>query len=119
MFDKNHDDRPDGPPMQTPEVPQIRTFLVKRFNAAGQLLAAPEEIRAHEVETNAAGMGNVIRFRELMIHPTEGPTNRVVRCIMRPADSWFEYEEVIPEPVEPSRILRPDNDFGGTIGGLH
>jgi hypothetical protein len=106
MFGQNKgggsgDDRQDGPPMPIPEVPAMRTFKVTKSFGLDNLDAEDPnsetfEVRAHEAEINAAG--NILRFRQYAIHPQEGPTNTVVRCIMRPANAWLEYEEILPEP---------------------
>lgn len=104
MRDRNHDDKQDGPAMLVPEVPNLRTFRVS-FDG----LESYTTVLAHEVEINQ--MGNVLRFREYTIHPTEGPTNRVVRCILKPQDGWLEYEEIIPEP-RPSLVDVNGNMLG-------
>lgn len=98
MFGKSNgdgggDDRQDGPAMQIPEIPALRTFIVTKTDIDGGMTTVT--VQAHEVEINQ--MGNLLRFRQYMMHPEEGPTNKVVRCIMRPAESWLEYEETIPE----------------------
>ena len=98
------DDAQTGPAMQVPQVPPLRTFKLHRINPELPIddhIVEEIVINAHEVEINVAG--NVLRFREYMLHPTEGPTNRVVRCF----NGWLDYEEVIIERsiITPSSIM--------------
>lgn len=106
-------DGPAGDVVPIPMVPALRSFVLQRLEptTAGSRERKRVEtinISAHEVEINQAG--NILRFREYMIHPTEGPSNRVVRCF----NGWLDYEEIMPEPVEPSRIIRSFDDHGGS-----
>ena len=84
------EDGPSGPMQSAPVVPPKRSFVLRRNNIYGDGI---EEfvIECHEVEINPAG--NILRFREYMLHPFEGPTNRVVRCF----NGWLDYEERIIE----------------------
>jgi len=92
------EDGPVGPAMQVPQIPPKRTFVLHRWDPTEERgpLKPPTVvetfvIEAHEVEINASG--NILRFREYLIHPVEGPTNRVVRCF----NGWLDYEERIIE----------------------
>lgn len=91
MFGKNNDDRQDGPPQSVPQLPPIRTFAVTLLNSAFEQLEA-FTVKAHEAEINQ--MGNTVRFREYIMDPHEGPTNKVVKTIMRPEGAWVVYEEI-------------------------
>ena len=105
------DDAQVGPPMSMPEVPPARKFILRRWDPTqdrGPMkpLTVVEEIviYAHEVEVNQSG--NFVRFREYMIHPTEGPSNRVVRAF----NGYLDYEEVI---IERPVIITPLGGFTG------
>lgn len=91
MFGGNNDDRQDGPAQPVPSIPPIRTFYVTLRNATFDVLDN-FTVKAHEAEVNQ--MGNVVRFREYVMDPHEGPTNKVVKTVMRPADCWVLYHEV-------------------------
>lgn len=96
-----------------PQIPPMRKFIVHREDPhfyAGEVGSLVEElvIESHTVELT--GDGTIILFRQYMIHPIEGPTNRVVRCL----NGFIDYEEIIAEAVEvtpPSNLLLP---FGNT-----
>lgn len=118
------DDTQDGPAMPIPEVPPYRTYRIRARTANGtiMLLLGRDSklhdelvIQGHEVESNAAGMGNVFRVREYVMHPNLGPISRCVLGLFKPADAWLEYTEELPEPVEASRIIMP----GDSVGGVH
>lgn len=103
------EDGPAGAPIAVPEVPALRQFVLHRRNACSVDDTDTIEtinIAAHEVEINVAG--NILRFREFIIHPSEGPTNKVVRCF----NGWLDYEELLPVASEPSRLITP---FSGTV----
>lgn len=100
------DDTQTGPAMSVPEVPPARKFVLKRMNPEPYSSVVEEiVIFAHEVEVNQTG--TFVRFREFMIHPTEGPTNRVVRAF----NGYLDYEEIIIE--RPAVVLA--SSFPGII----
>ena len=99
-------DTPHGP---VPQVPPLRTYLVRRkfplvrpltnelgTETTSALVLVDEVIEeicisAHEVEFNQSG--NILRFREFYIDAVEGPTNRVVICF----NGWLDYKDVTPK----------------------
>lgn len=91
-----------GPAMQVPIIPPKRSFKIHRQNPE-TLVWEDIGIEAHEVEIGTSGL--VLRFREFSLHPTEGPTNRVVKTINL-LPGW-EYEEVIIEQalITPVRFM--------------
>jgi hypothetical protein len=97
------DDIQVGPAQSIPEVPPLRTFRVTMYDEDYTPLGPARDFLAHEAEVGGA---NVLRFREFMLHPQEGPINKVVACIMRPDNCWLEYTEVIP--AAPSRLSLTD-----------
>lgn len=81
------DDGQIGDPMSAPSIPPKRRFVVKLRQGEW---TETRTIDAHMAENVGAGG---VAFREFMLHPQEGPTNRIILMILRPNDGWLEYEE--------------------------
>lgn len=110
MFNKQQpptppgEDRAGAPMLPAPELPALRTFVVERYSNKTNEVGSVT-VMAHEAGLNANG--NILRFLEYFVHPTDGPSQRVVRCF----NGWNEYEEKVTEA--PSRIIVPSLTFAG------
>lgn len=72
---------------QTPHMPPLRTFVVRRAKWDDGSL---EEIVV-DAHINHTGEAGVLSFTEFVIDPLLGPTSRVRRAFRE----WFDMEEIV------------------------